>query len=995
MHSSAPSRARPPRLATLLGIALPTIALAQPAPAPVEHDERCSPCVGIRVPDPAAAAATLVASPRIAGDETLFVAWRVELSDPQAVASARAALPALQAAGARPWIEARFRTAPPLLERGQELESELRSLAELARLSGRGAAFQLLWTPFESGPSALSADYSYLIKRAAVAVTGAQPDAAVVSAPLPKDRELLRALYDDELAAYLDGASLDASTGTADLDEATVADLVSLDPGALIVAQSIPVPDPPVRILARAAQAAGRGATVVLFDGDALDAEVLAPLRLLARELRGDVSFDPYSTPQGAPTWSFVRGSDLALRVVVEPPPGAGQVALDFGDPLLTSPALLDPATGEAQPLYGGRRTRGGYRLELSEPPPALMLAFDRQGVGTLEGVEGVEEQVVVEDVRQMPVAEILRRLQAFEDAQARRLETYTATNTTSLRFQVGTGVQSLDVTFSGDYFFRQGEPSDWAWDQLHINGVRWTRKRIPEIPLIQPEKASTMPLEITFTREYRYRLRGTGTVRGRDCWVVDFSPAAPVGPGDTLFRGTVWVDRELFARVRTRAVQLGLQGEVLSNDETLDYQPIDAAGQPAPWSEESYFLPLRTIGQQLFSILNGTTVVERQVTLSDVAINPADFEARRRAKLASPATMLRDTAAGLRYLVADGDDGERVVQEELDKTRAFLVGGMFYDRSLDYPLPLAGINWLSFDWRDTGTQVNVFFAGALITLDAANPSLFGSKFDAGVDLFALAIPGTDSIFRGNREASEEDVQSIRPNIDLTIGRPLGQFSKLDLGYSFGWNKFTRADDTADELVLPEDHFDHTFTLTGRYNRAGYRLRAQGAYTARSDWEPWGLPGNTDFDPDHQRYARWGASLGKTWHLPSFQKVGLELEYAGGENLDRFSKYQFGYFSGIRVHGYRQDRVRAEEAWAAHASYGFDVLQLFRVDLVADVAWATDETAGFDQETLAGVGISGTFVGPWSTVINLDVGTPIDGPDDGWSAFIAFLKLFR
>jgi hypothetical protein len=256
-------------------------------------------------------------------------------------------------------------------------------------------------------------------------------------------------------------------------------------------------------------------------------------------------------------------------------------------------------------------------------------------------------------------------------------------------------------------------------------------------------------------------------------------------------------------------------------------------------------------------------------------------------------------------------------------------------------------------------------------------------------------VPGTDTIFRGDREAIEEDVQSIRPEIELTIGRPLGQFFKLDLEYSLGWNKYTRGEDTGDELILPRDHFDHTFTLTSRYNRAGYRLRGWGSYTARSDWEPWGLPGNDDYDPDHEEYQRWGGSVGKTWHLPSFQKLGLEVEYAGGDNLDRFSKYQFGFFSGIRVHGYRQNRVRAEEAWAAHATYGFDVLELFRLDLLVDAAWATDPTAGFDQELLGGVGVSGTFIGPWSTVVNIDIGTPVAGPDDGWSAFIAFLKLFR
>ena len=133
----------------------------------------------------------------------------------------------------------------------------------------------------------------------------------------------------------------------------------------------------------------------------------------------------------------------------------------------------------------------------------------------------------------------------------------------------------------------------------------------------------------------------------------------------------------------------------------------------------------------------------------------------------------------------------------------------------------------------------------------------------------------------------------------------------------------------------------------------------------------------------------------KVWHLPKFTKFGAEVEYRGGENLDRFSKYQFGFFSDIRVHGYRSDRVRAEEAYATHLSYGVNIGDVFRLDLVGDAAWATDEASGLDNELLAGIGLVGTTLGPWGTIINVDIGFPVAGPDEGVSAFIAFLKLFN
>jgi hypothetical protein len=34
-------------------------------------------------------------------------------------------------------------------------------------------------------------------------------------------------------------------------------------------------------------------------------------------------------------------------------------------------------------------------------------------------------------------------------------------------------------------------------------------------------------------------------------------------------------------------------------------------------------------------------------------------------------------------------------------------------------------------------------------------------------------------------------------------------------------------------------------------------------------------------------------------------------------------------------------------------------------------------------------------MGPWQTVVNLDVGTPVAGPDSGFVLYVVFLKLFK
>ena len=139
--------------------------------------------------------------------------------------------------------------------------------------------------------------------------------------------------------------------------------------------------------------------------------------------------------------------------------------------------------------------------------------------------------------------------------------------------------------------------------------------------------------------------------------------------------------------------------------------------------------------------------------------------------------------------------------------------------------------------------------------------------------------------------------------------------------------------------------------------------------------------------PKTRTFSRWGASLAKTFHLSGFKKAGFELRYVDGENLDRFSKYEFGFFSDLFIHGYQMERVRAESAWVLNTSYGFEMGELFRLQLIGDGAWATDEDTNLDQEFLGGVGVAGTVIGPWQTIVRLDLGAAVAGPDDGFYDF--------
>ncbi len=960
----------------------------------------CRPCAGLRV-DPSAGpggataagdiARTLKDSAHLEAGSPFFVAWEAPLDGSSADAASLAT--ALRDSGATPWISLVFRTPGPLAQNAERLQTELRAAVDLAGKAPAGTWFQIVWRPEDTEAQPFSpAEYAFLLKRAAVALTGARQDVLVASQALPADVAVLRAFYGQEIAAYLEAVVLQPAPPQ--VLTAAVAALQEIDPGKPTVVDALPLPAVPAEALAGAAREAAQGINLTLFQAPVLEpttlVPALAPFALLAREFKGDLSYDASSSPAGATeAWSFVRGKDLSMRVIALAPEGAQSLTLRFSDPQLRRPVRF-PIGAERVPPPSGKVAGRELELQVGSPGRVAVLGLDRP---TAAELHGVEEKVTVSGQREIPVEEILRRLQAFEDNQNRRLDHYSAIDTTALRFQPTAGAQTFEATLQGPLFYSPKTGSDWAWQTLYVNGVRWRSKQLPEIPLIQPEKAAALPLEIHFTKEYRYRLRGSDTLDGRDAWVVDFAPSGP-GAAGKLYQGSVWVDKRTFARLRTRAVQIGLEGEVLSNEETMTYSPVDEGGKPAPWSSESFILPLRLVSQQILSVVNATTVVERDTRLTEVRINAPGFEEQRKQVESSEVTMVRDTDKGLRYLVKD-EKGERVVKEGFNRSKVFLAGGVFYDNSLDYPLPLAGINYLSFDFKGTGKQMNVFFGGALLLGSIADPRLKGSRFDVGADVFALAVPVTDSLFRNGKEDKTQDVKQLPANVGFKIGHPIGNFVKVRAEYDLLYFGYKKTSDTEKGFVIPSDNLTHSMELGTSFSRAGYGLSAAASYNRRSKWEFWGPAGNTDFSPDQKDFYRWEARASKNWYLPKFQKAGLEFDYAGGSDLDRFSKYQFGFFGGTRVHGYKSNSVRATKVYAGHASYGFGIGDAFHLEGIADAALATDKQNGLKNELLGGVGLQGTFVGPWQTVVNLDAGKAVKGPDHGFVLYLVFLKLFR
>lgn len=931
---------------------------------------------GIRVDDPTVVVDRLSAEPRLGEEDLFFVSWTVDLDGTADVGG----IDAVRKAGAKPWVRVVFTTPAPLVENLGDLERELGELAAIAKTTGDDVFIQAVWQPETGAMSAT--DHGYLIKRAAVVVTGAAVGAGFAAGPLPSDRGALEWLYLEEVAAYLDVLVLAPGGATT----SAMKILAELDPGKPVAVDAVPWSKGLTGSMGEVAYWAAAGAAITFIEPDAGVPLDLRTFEVAARELGGEMVHDPYSDPTGGGgAWSFVR-EDLGLRVVAKKKSGDQRLRLVFSDEQLRSPELVDLETGEARSVTGVQKD-GNFVIVISDAPDVALLRLERPSAAELEGFD---EEIEIGGGREMPVEEIIRRLQAFEDDQDRRLRHYQATRSFALRFQAQQG--SIELSYDGEFFFRD-EAYDWVWSDFYIAGVKWRSRKMPKIPLIQPEKVASLPTDIRFSKYYTFRLRGTAVVDDRDCWVVDFKPIE-AAPGRSLFQGTVWVDREVYTHVRTRAVQVGLKGDVLSNEETYYYSPIDENGEPVPWSKEAFVLPLRISGQQVYSILNTTIPVEIDARLTAIRINGDEFDADREAALASDATMVRETEEGLRYLPKD-KEGQRVVEEDFDSSRLFLVAGVFWDASVDYPLPLAGVNYLDLDLKDTGAQVNVFFAGAFLSANIADPDFLGSRWNAGANFNGVFFKGKDELYRDGAVVPDEEIKQRAGTFNLFVGRPLAKFVSLEFKYRANYQQFFRSDNTAEDFVLPQDTLTNVLNAKFDYNRSGYRLTLAGSYHNRANWEFWGLPDNTEYSPDQKDYQRWKVNLAKSWWLKDFRKIGLVLEYLDSTDTDRFSGYDFGLFGDPSVSGYPSGLVRAEKAYGGHLTGGINYLDLIRVTAKVDALWATNPETGLDQELLAGIGLGGTVTLPWQLIMNFDLGYALTGPGKGDVAVrVSFLKLF-
>jgi hypothetical protein len=840
---------------------------------------------------------------------------------------------------------------------------------------------------FVSLPDPSSPDFAlrmpFAVKKLASAVRAASPDAEVgfdFTAAVPAGSQI--ELADEGLGPYADALVLRAGRGRVTGGEIR-------DRWLLAPFTGPSAPDDLIRLLqGDLAPSASVGLLGLLSTPERRvgEAEARALDRLQAYWTK-DVSADPTPTRVTRADGTSVEAprffdAKAFTPILILPSDASGRVEVDLaggGGPWATA-AVENLETG-AKRDFDVKAART-LVLDLSKGPLAMRLHPPARPGGETRAV------VEVGAVRGLTADEIVARERVWEAGQHEKVKSFVTEMKTSLRFRVAEVNETFDLTIQGPLFFRRGEPADWAWHEFYLNGVKWKGTSLPRIPILQPEKVTTLPLDIQLTEDYDYVLKSETSVGGRRAYHISFTPKRSVGD-KPVYRGSAWIDAETFALLRRESVQLNLKGETLSNVQTEFYRSVH--GRP------DILLPLEIRGEQVFSTAGRTTAIERDVRMTAVVLNAPDFDEQRQQAYASDRQMVRDTDKGLRYLVPDlQKPAERIVEEKVNKKSLFGLLGGFYDPSVGYPVPLVGLQYFDFDLFQSGKQLSVFFGGLLLTANYTDPALLGSRFDLGVDLFGAAIPFGDVSYRNGTEVKAEKVKDLPAIGGVNIGHPLGPYVKASLGIFSKWNDYQRDKDTGPAFVTPSDTLTNGAELKFVGNFQGFNARVSGGYFHRATWEPWGDPATTEYNPDQRNYWKYAFSISKDQYFPGFRKLHVEFNYLDGRRLDRFSKYEFGPFSGNVLHGFKSGSLRTQQAFIANVSYGLNIENIIRFEGFYDQVIANDKVSGFHNTYFSGAGLLASLNGPLkNSLLRCEIGVPVVRHGvNGFVVNVLLLKLF-
>jgi hypothetical protein len=632
--------------------------------------------------------------------------------------------------------------------------------------------------------------------------------------------------------------------------------------------------------------------------------------------------------------------------------------------------SCYDASNGHELPVIGSTASAGGTSARCRSEGRYVLVVLHQKAA------DRVFESVSVAGRAELRVEEVLARWQQYREDQRRALRHYTSTSLLSLHFeQAGLG-SGFDVSVRLREF-NTGAVREWVQDEFYVNGIRFANRRGFPLPQLEPEKVVTQPLELSLDERYRYALDGIETVDGTTCYVVRFEPTRE---DEALYTGRVWIDGVTFRHVRLELQQRGGRSNVVSHVERQDFQLFTAG-------DRQFNLFSAIAVQQVLNVAGRSLLLEKRYRFSDYRINEESFEADAAAARESDRPMFRDTAEGLRKLKKEA--GGRAVETTNESRMRSLLVGAFYEGTYDVPIPMAGLSFVDFNYRSTGRQVSLFFAGPILALNVSKQR--SRQLRLGVEAALSALPQNNRRYSGDSEVPGESVWVFEETMGgLASWQATPNWSLT--GYShLALNLFRATADTAPDFQVPSN--GGTWYLTGesKITKGGYAVTATLMSGVRFGWsEATGIGGTEPLSPSYLKYY---VEAAKQFYIRSFTKASLTASYYDGRDLDRFSRYQPSFLSRPRIRGIPGGADTFDAVGVVGASYGFDVMEFVKFEGIYNHAWGRNTSESNRFRNYDGIEFDVSTAAPWGTFLQATAALAARGNTERYNSRWGFYLL--
>lgn len=294
-------------------------------------------------------------------------------------------------------------------------------------------------------------------------------------------------------------------------------------------------------------------------------------------------------------------------------------------------------------------------------------------------------------------------------------------------------------------------------------------------------------------------------------------------------------------------------------------------------------------------------------------------------------------------YQAEDPDAIKVVVKVTERKTGAATFGAGY--SSLDGLLGYVEYSDDNFLGRGEALKSRVEFGQRKLSYDFGfyEPYLMGSKTSFGINIYNRYFDRTEE-----QETGDEDYKEHRRGGDLSIGRPLGEYTTGQIALKIENTSII----PEEEGTIPQEE-THTRSLifttdTDTTDYPFYPLsgmRANFSVEVASKW----LGGDTQF-------VKYRASASRYFKVGSANQV-LAFRLAGGigeGSLPNHERFNIG--GGETVRGYKPGDLQGDRMFYLNSEYRFKLTQALQAALFVDVGQAWNKADGFPSSVKIGYG---------------------------------------